>query len=153
MLAVEAPGKPDKKSDLIKAELEKLLKKHGRLTTEIVVKAATPKNHGEFDWDESVAAHRWRLEQAYHLIMAQRMVVNLEQRRKETPRACAVPAFPATGERNGTHLDRSTILQDPGHRAALVNAKLGMLRAWCNSVVDISELSELRVLIESKIEN
>lgn len=48
-----------------------LAKKHGSITAEIVVKAASKKTsplHPHFDWDDTVAARKWRLEQASSLI-------------------------------------------------------------------------------------
>ena len=54
-------------SDAIRA----LAKKHGKLTAEIVLKAAEKKSsprHSHFDWDVSSAARRYRLTQASELI-------------------------------------------------------------------------------------
>lgn len=45
--------------------------KRGALAPDIIVEEASDPAHPlhqRFDWDDSVAAHRWRLEQASHLI-------------------------------------------------------------------------------------
>lgn len=44
---------------------------HKRLTAELVVEAATPADHplhNRFEWDDSVAGHKYRLHQATELI-------------------------------------------------------------------------------------
>lgn len=59
-------------------ELDRLAKEHGHLTPELVVdEARTPQSplHQHFDWDDSVAAERWRREQARHLIIQCRVTV------------------------------------------------------------------------------
>lgn len=51
--------------------LVELSKKHGSLTAEQVVADARRKDsplHPYFEWDNAVAAHAWRLDQARHLI-------------------------------------------------------------------------------------
>lgn len=53
--------------------LQALYEKHGVLTPEIVLNDARRKSsplHYEFDWDDSTAAHRWRIEQARKLIVS-----------------------------------------------------------------------------------
>jgi hypothetical protein len=63
---------PRPKQSVIDAELERLRKLNkGRLRAVDVVKAATPKTsplHHCFTWDDSKAAHQWRIEQARDLI-------------------------------------------------------------------------------------
>jgi hypothetical protein len=58
--------------DLIRRELARLAKANGgRLTREAVVRAATPERsvlHGEFEWNDTRAAHRHRLDRAQELI-------------------------------------------------------------------------------------
>lgn len=56
---------------VVASELKKIEDKTGRLTPGLVVKAA--KNvksplHAQFTWDDSVAGHQWRLQQARNLI-------------------------------------------------------------------------------------
>ena len=58
---------------MIKEELEKLHKKHGNLTAEIVLNEAKRKKsplHDYFEWDDSTAAHKWRMHQARQLIIS-----------------------------------------------------------------------------------
>lgn len=55
------------KYNIIKSEFDRLLKKHGVLTPEIIIDAAKDKRsklHPFFEWNNAKAAHQWRLEQA-----------------------------------------------------------------------------------------
>lgn len=65
--------------DAIRAELEMIAKRNnGVLLAESVVEAAKDKNspmHDQFDWDDSEAAHKWRLTQAEGLIRKFRIVI------------------------------------------------------------------------------
>lgn len=55
----------------LQAELEAIYKRKGFLTAEVVVEAATPPTHPlhiEFIWDDKIAGHAYRLDQARALI-------------------------------------------------------------------------------------
>lgn len=57
------------------------LAKNGRVTPEQVVAAARdPANplHEEFEWDDSVAAHQWRLDQARAIIRSVRVTIEVQ---------------------------------------------------------------------------
>lgn len=61
-----------KKRNAIKEELERIrVSNKGLLTTHAVVKNARNKKsilHSQFEWDDSIAGHKYRLDQARHLI-------------------------------------------------------------------------------------
>tara|TARA_Y100000034_G_C6789445_1_gene353346 strand:+ start:151 stop:651 length:501 start_codon:yes stop_codon:yes gene_type:complete len=60
-----------KNSQVVGERLQELRDKHEGLTASIVVKDAKNKNsilHTAFEWDDSKAAHEWRLHSARHLI-------------------------------------------------------------------------------------
>jgi len=64
--------------EIVLKALEKLRKKNGGLLLpEKVIDSARSENsplHKEFEWDESAAAHKYRIEQAEHLIRRYRIV-------------------------------------------------------------------------------
>lgn len=71
-------------NEVIQEEVQRLMKLHGGiLPPAAVVEAARDENspiHDYFDWDDSVAAVNWRLQQARQLI---RVCVQWEERGKE----------------------------------------------------------------------
>lgn len=63
--------------------------KHGTLTPELVVKDATsPKSplHDYFEWDDDIAAHKFRLEQARTLIRSVEVRITVEDIEVRVPR-------------------------------------------------------------------
>lgn len=66
-----------------------LHREHGHLTPALVVDAATPEDsplHRYFDWDDSSAAHKWRIEQAREHIRSVR-IRYVENDKPKTTRA------------------------------------------------------------------
>lgn len=65
------------------AVLQAVEKRHGLLTADFLVKDAAAKNHpwhNRFTWDDAIAGHRWRIDQARELIRSVRyQVVEEEQ--------------------------------------------------------------------------
>jgi hypothetical protein len=69
----------------IEKELRKIYEDNGVLTPDVVLEAAQEPSHplhSKFDWDDTVAAHRWRLSQASHLI--RNVKVNVEMSASQT---------------------------------------------------------------------
>lgn len=68
--------------DEIKQILESMLHKHGLITTEMVLKEATKKNSplfSQFTWDDSKAAHQYRLAEARRLIKRYNVTVTAHE--------------------------------------------------------------------------
>lgn len=71
----------DEEAQMIGETLEKFRKQNKRLNSELVVKKASdPKSclHKFFDWDDSLAAQQWRLQQARVLIRHLRVIVEID---------------------------------------------------------------------------
>lgn len=149
--------KRERKSVVIDRELERIYKKHKVVTVDVVLsEAAKPAHplHGYFEWDDQAAAQKYRTVQAYSLIMASKFVVQLVENGDTTPRQVTgtanvrrlVSAFRGEGFKL-----RTDALKNAESRAAIVETKRSQLRSWCNSVIDIDELSELRQSILAKL--
>ena len=84
-------------NDDLRAALRAIEDKTGRLTPEAVVKEARNKNHplhGEFTWQNDVAANEWRLSQARALIRRVHVVVSTEERIVRAPAYLHDPSTP-----------------------------------------------------------
>lgn len=149
---------PDKAA-VARVELEKLAAANGgNLTAEFVVQAARSKKsplHSFFTWDDTLAAEEYRKEQARRLIQAFKYMPQLQAQRSR-PVVNAKPALlsqhavrdwvcpqPGLGYRS-----RDEMKNDPSMRASFIRMQRNALRSWCNAVVDIGELDELRLAIE-----
>lgn len=149
--------KRERKSVIIDRELEKIYKRHKNVTVEIVLtEAAKPAHplHNYFEWNDQAAAEKYRVVQAYSLIMASKFTVQLVENGKTTPRhikgTAQVRRLVSAFRGEGFKL-RTDALKDTESRAAIIETKKSQLRSWCASTIDISELSEIRESILAKL--
>lgn len=149
--------KRERKSVVIDRELEKIYKKHKVVTVDaVLIEAAKPAHplHSYFEWDDKAAAQKYRTVQAYSLIIGSKYVVQLVENGQTTPRqikgSSNVRRLVSTFRGEGFKL-RTDALKDAESRAAIVETKRSQLRSWCNSVIDIDELSEIRQSILAKL--
>ncbi len=153
--AVKQTETKEAKTAIREAALDAILKKHGSLSSEIVVKEARKFGHplhNEFEWDDKKAGHKYRLEQALSIIMATRFVVYL--------RESDAPPTPVRGERvrkfvpayaSGGFKARRDVLENPPDRDLWVERRLAMLDSWCKSVVDVPELNNIRGAVQQAL--
>lgn len=149
--------KRERKSVIVDRELERIYKRHKRVTVEVVLaEAAKPAHplHSYFEWDDAAAGQKYRAVQAYSLIMGSKFVVQLVDNGTTTPRkvqgSAQVRRLVSAFRGEGFKL-RTDALKDTESRAAIVETKRSQLRSWCNSVIDITELAELRESILAKL--
>ncbi len=158
----EAAGQlREKKTVIIEHELEKIEQKHGVVTpVQMLEEARNPSHalHRFFEWDDTVAAEKYRLTQATHYIMATKYVVVLQAQQNAPPLAVAANAERTVQvrkllplSRGGGQVERDRALADQGARAYTVETKLGRLRGWCREASDIEELAPLREAIEAAL--
>lgn len=149
--------KRERKSVVVDRELERIYKKHKKVTVELVLKEAekdTHPLHSYFEWDDAAAGQKYRIVQAYALVMASKFVVQLVENGDTSPRKVTgtahvrrlVSAFRGEGFRL-----RSDALRDANSREAIIEKKRSQLRSWCESVVDIHELTPIRETILAKL--
>ena len=155
MAKVEAQVVRKRKTTVVETTLAELVKQNGNVTPQMIVTEAEQPNHPlheYFEWDDSEAARKFRLSQALAMILATKYVCFLKENHRAKKTAGAIdssknaaqvrrllPSFTGEGFR-----DRSDVLRDKGARRAVVEKKLSVLRSWCQSVIDIDELSNIR---------
>jgi hypothetical protein len=147
----------ERKATVIDRELKKIYKRDGTvLAIPLLDAARDPKHplHHYFEWDDTVAAEKYRIDQAMRMIMTSKFVVMLNK----SPRGVSdlhtrpalvrqfIPAFRGEGFKM-----RNEVLNDVEQRAAFVARKKEALRAWCASVIDIKEFDTMRGLILAEI--
>lgn len=147
----------EKKAVIVEREIEKIITKNdGIISPQMLVEEArNPKStlHAFFDWDDTIAAQKWREKQAYDMLLAAKFVVTMNQVRNSQPRVTEeheVRAYLPTLEKKQFKI-RSDVLESPDDRSLLIERKIATLRSWCTSVCDIPELKELRKLIEEEL--
>lgn len=158
-LSLEYGGKEkrERKSVIVDRELEKIYKRHKTVTVEVVLsEAAKPTHplHSYFEWNNDAAAEKYRTVQAYSLIMSSKFTVQLIENGQSTPRqvkgTAQVRRLVSAFRGEGFKL-RTDALKEAESRAAIIETKRSQLRSWCESVVDIEELNDLRTSILAKL--
>lgn len=143
------------KAKVVEECLTQIVQRDGAVTRESLLTAATAADHplhAYFEWDDGVAGHKYRLAQATCMIMATKYAARLrddrEGRRSDEAiedgrKAVRLRRLLPYAQQEGFG-DRPTVLSDAESRRAIVERKLGVLRSWCESVIDISELQSVR---------
>ena len=125
----------------IQEELEAVRKKHkGILYPKDVVEAARTKTsamHNEFDWDDTEAAQKWRLEQARHLI---RVFVEVIGDSKKAPSRVFVALRSEINHGGGYRL-MTDVLNDEQLRARLLNDAYNDMQAFTRKYASLKELA------------
>lgn len=146
----------ERKQVIVDSELDRLMKKHGTLTAQLMVdEARDPKSrlHKYFLWDDQEAAEKYRLVQAQSMIAASKFVLVLQDapaapesapHRPEVRRL--VSAFRGEGFKM-----RNQALDEEETRAKIIENFVGRLHGWCNSTADIQELASVRAAIAESL--
>jgi hypothetical protein len=150
----------ERKQVVIDRELDRLYEEHGNITTDLVLRTARdPKHplHQYFEWDDEAAAEKYRQHQALQMIMASKMVVVLEKAANGGPPRVVASERPevrrlVAGFRGEGFKMRKEALSNDEERAVMVERAMSRLRGWCDSTVDIPELSRLRAVVLREIE-
>ncbi len=109
-------------------ELEQLAASHRVLKPEMVIEFAKNKRtalHECFEWNESKAAHLWRLEQARALI---RVLVTVEHGSKKAP-IRALVSLKSDRYNGGGYRSIEAVMRSPKMYAELLDEALAELRA------------------------
>lgn len=128
------------------AELNRIQGNSPTLDHERIVEAAEPPEspiHYAFTWDDSIAARRWRLEQAGDLQRGLRMVIvrrDASETERKSPPAPVYASYRPEGGVRGTR-ELSVSLSDPVHRSALLDEAKAELARIRNRYQILTELA------------
>lgn len=128
-------------------ELERLRIRHnGRLEPEWVVHAAKRLEnplHPLFEWDDSVAAQNWRVDQARAVIRAVEVVI------EEAKEAKPVRAFVSiVRENDRSYTSIADAMSDPELRGQVLRNALKELEAWRHRYAELVELATVFAAID-----
>ena len=129
------------------AALMALKDERGRLTPDRVVDAARDEQnplHGEFEWDDSIAAQRWRTYQARLLIGAVPLVITETDERRLTPHFVRDPA--AAADEQG-YIAVTSLMDDPEAAAKAVKYEFVRALAAMKRAEEISDALGVKRLV------
>lgn len=130
-------------ASIVGTELSKL----DNLTPETVLDLARPEDsplHSMFEWDDTIAAEKYRLSQARSIIQHITIV-------KGHPRSepVQVRAFVSSGQRDGSYKPITTVVTEMDSYAKLLSDAKLELQAFKNKYKDLIEFKELFELIDN----
>jgi len=135
-------GKGPHNAPVIAAELQRIERERGGLRpSDVVAEAAkrTSPLHRYFDWSDTVAARKWRDQQARSLIASVRVVITDAPTREPIRAFMHVPS-PGMAQRYGSTAD---VLSDPEQREIVLARALQELRSFKERYADLKELADV----------
>lgn len=131
-------------------ELETIRNRDGIITPEAVVLAACDDRnplHEEFCWDDSQAAHAYRLDQARSLIRSIEVVYDEAPTRQV--RAYTVISAPTQQQpQRKVYSDTREALSDPATRAEILSNAIREAMAFRRKYSDLQELSKIFIAFD-----
>lgn len=135
------------------AALEEIERKHGKVTPEIVLNEASANDHplhGSFEWDDSAAARKWRLEQARYLV---RMItVTIEQFDRPTPVRAYVSVTQSNEPDQRVYVGIESAMHDVEMREQVLSRAKRDLREWRERYAELRELASVFAAIDEVVE-
>lgn len=138
-------------AETVGKHFEKLEEKHGELTSKNVLDSARPIKspiHRLFEWDDTVAAEKYRLEQASCLI--RNLTVEIEDENKEPLELRAY--VNVTDEKSGKYINIESAFQSDESREFILNRAIAELRAFEKKYRNLMEFAKLMTVIDQEIE-
>jgi tRNA A37 N6-isopentenylltransferase MiaA len=134
-----------RRESIIRNELTRLAAEHGgELQPKAVVDAARPDTsplHNSFDWDDSEAAEKWRLQQARQLIRA--VVIYEHVGKKSMPVRVFVSLTPDREENGAGYRLANVVLADAAHRQQMLSDALAEMQRFRLKYQRLSELAKV----------
>lgn len=139
-------------ADVAGKELEKIEKKYGEVTSELVLQSATPEDsplHSIFEWDDRKAAHSYRLQQAS--VMICNLAREVESEEDSKPKV--IRAYVDVSENTrGSFVNIGAAFQNQDSRDIVLQRALNELKAFEEKYKNLLEFASLFEVIDDLIE-
>lgn len=131
-------------------EIEKIEKEYGKVTSDLLLQKAEDENsplHPCFEWDDSVAAHKYRLHQATVLIL------NLSIEPEEVKKPVKVRAYYNVSEnsKKGTFVNAKTAFENPDTRDIVLKRALREFNSFKEKYKNLSEFSQIFTMFDEMV--
>ena len=142
------PGYRSKCSAQVAGEVCADLEKKGELTAENLVDVSRPEDaplHDAFDWNDQIAAEKWRKEQAGNIIRSIVIVSDSEDSASQEPVRAFFSIIPVEPQYESIH----AIIRDQDKYADLLKLAMHELQAFYRKYQQLKELAPVRDAIIS----
>ena len=131
------------KAQVLGQEIERLRRRRGHLTAQLVVDAASDpasRLHGEFEWDDTAAAAAYRLDQAAYLLRA---IVIVREPQNGDPRIVRAFVHLQDDEAGPIYTSISVAMGDPAMREQVLRRAWQELEGWRRRYSEYDELAKV----------
>jgi len=144
----------DKQAQIYGERIDEMVKKTGSITPSLVLKdAKNPQSplHDYFEWDDTIAAEKWRTKQAHYLIQSIVIeVVNDDGKKDDIRYFFNVAADDSTSaEPKSVYVNIGTIMNDKEKRGEVIAHAKAELVGWTKRYGQYSELKQLTRFIRN----
>ena len=160
MIANIQPTTRDVQVEMDRTAIMEIAERKGRIEPADIVEAARDPDHplhGRFEWDDSKAAHSYRLIRAMLLIRRVKIEivrVNPETKQVAVESVRVLQSPPIARDRKGqpkqggSYIPAATIAKDPDLRASLIKSALSELNGLRKRYREVTELSAVWTAID-----
>ena len=130
--------------------MEQIEEKHGEVTKELFLEASRPEDsptHNCFEWDDSVAAEKYRLNQAYHVILDLEITIAEDTSGSLSP--AYVNVIQKTSKESAKYRSLEVAMSDDELRANVIANALREFEQTKQKYSHLVELTDIFKAIES----
>jgi len=135
-------------ADVAGKEFEKIEKKYGKVTSELLLQNAEPTEsplHELFEWDDAVAGHKYRLSQATNIIINLAVEVEKEQKPKKIRAYYNV----SDTEKKGRFINAETAFSNPDTKEIILKRAYREMQSFMQKYENLTEFAPVFSAIES----
>lgn len=135
-------------ADVAGKEIERIEKKYGKVTSELLLQDAEPEDaplHELFEWDDAVAGKKYRLQQATCIILNLAVEKEIEQKPKKVRAYYNV----AKDEKRGKFINVESAFSNPDTVDIILKRAYRELQAFTKKYENLTELAPVFNAIES----
>lgn len=139
-------------AETVGKEFEKIEKKYGKLTSDLVLQNAESEEsplHELFEWDDAVAGKKYRLHQATHLILN---LVREDVEENKTPKPVRAYYNVSSDQKKGSFINVKSAFSNPDNRDIILKRALRELQAFKEKYENLSELAGVFTQIDKILE-
>lgn len=136
---------------IVGERIEKIAGSVQEVTREdLLADAKNPKSplHDAFEWDDKIAGHQFRLQQAGYILRALVVVKDEGKAQEKTVRAFVN----VREDKKPIYVGQARVLTEEDLRLQVVGKGVKELLAWCDKYEDLAELSPIAVKIRKDAE-
>lgn len=139
----EAIKRKEREAVWLAHQVRKIKGRRDTVSPEDIVEAARPKGsplHDRFTWDDTEAAHAWRIEQAKKIL---RVAVTVIEHKQESVTVRAFVSLPSDRGPERPYRTMESVLSDKSMRGEILARAQAEMDSWIRRYGQLSEAAEI----------